>query len=330
MKLNGTDAAAHIARPNPAVRATLIHGTDAMRVALKRQALTAAIVGPEGTAEMRVTRLSPADLREDRAALSDALRARGFFPGRRAVVFDDATHHNADAVADAVADLAADDAHLIVTAGPQKPASALLLAFASGPSAVAIAVYDDPPSAADVTRALAAAGLDHAAPDAREALMLNARAMPPGDFAQLIEKVTLFKLGDTAPLTGAEVAALAPPSPDAAVDEMMLIVSGGEPHRVGPTMSRLAGQGVTAVTLAIGAARHFRALHALAVDPRGRVFGPNRDVIGRHARAWGTLKAEQALRLLVDTDLVLRSASRAPQMAVVERALLRLAQLARR
>ena len=45
---------------------------------------------------------------------------------------------------------------------------------------------------------------------------------------------------------------------------------------------------------------------------------------------WGMFRLEEALKLLVETDLVLRSSSRAPQMAVMERALMRLAMMARR
>jgi len=41
-------------------------------------------------------------------------------------------------------------------------------------------------------------------------------------------------------------------------------------------------------------------------------------------------KLETALGILTDTDLTLRSSSRAPTMAVMERALIRLAMLAQR
>jgi DNA polymerase-3 subunit delta len=51
----------------------------------------------------------------------------------------------------------------------------------------------------------------------------------------------------------------------------------------------------------------------------------------RQAQGWGPWKLEQALTILTDTDLQLRSAGQsAPAMAVVERALLRLSMLARR
>ena len=40
----------------------LIFGADAMRVALKRQDAVLALIGPEGEAEMRLTRIAASDL----------------------------------------------------------------------------------------------------------------------------------------------------------------------------------------------------------------------------------------------------------------------------
>lgn len=51
----------------------------------------------------------------------------------------------------------------------------------------------------------------------------------------------------------------------------------------------------------------------------------------RQAAHWGAAKLEEALGVLTDTDLRLRSAGQtAPDMALVERALIRLATLAQR
>ena len=56
----------------------------------------------------------------------------------------------------------------------------------------------------------------------------------------------------------------------------------------------------------------------------------SRNRIQRQASAWGMHKLERALGLLLDTDLTLRSAANVPEMAVMERTLLRIAGLAKR
>lgn len=130
---------------------------------------------------------------------------------------------------------------------------------------------------------------------------------------------------------------LAPATIEAEVDDLLQAVADHRHAAIGPLMRRLEGQGVNPVTLCIGALRHFRALHVAASDPGGvsngimkaRIFGPRRDQMQRQAGNWGMRRLEDALSLLVETDLSLRSTSRAPAMAVMERALIRLAMMKR-
>ena len=109
---------------------------------------------------------------------------------------------------------------------------------------------------------------------------------------------------------------------------------------IGPLLRRMQAQGTNAVSLCIAASRHFRVLHAAASHPEGAaagagrlrppVFGPRRERIARQASRWGAARLQTALSLLTDTDLALRSAGQtAPQMALMERALIRLAMLGR-
>ncbi len=340
MKLNGRDLARLIAQPDPKIAGVLIYGADAMRVALKRQALVAAIIGPDGDAEMRLERMPASDLRRDGAQLRDAIKAQGFFPGPRVVLLEDATDQAADPVANALADWQDGDARIVVTAGALKPGARLRKLFEGARAAAAAPIYDDPPTSDEIEAALTDAGLGRIDPDALRDLQALARQLDPGDFRQTAQKIALYKHDDPAPLSAAEVTLLAPASTVAAVDDLLHAVADGQTAQVGPLMVRLQGQGVTAVTLAIMAMRHFRSLHALSCDPGGPaagikklkppVFGPRRDRLLRQAQTWGPARLDTALATLTDADLTLRSASNAPAMAVIERALIRLAMMARR
>ena len=131
----------------------------------------------------------------------------------------------------------------------------------------------------------------------------------------------------------------APLSVEAGMDDVLNIAAEGKAHEIGPILRRLEAQGINAVGLCIGATRHFRTLHIVASDPGGAgsgigklrppVFGPRRDRIQRQASHWGMHKLERALALLLNTDLTLRSTAQVPNMAVMERALLRLAWMGR-
>ncbi len=340
MKLNARDLARLIAKPDPKISGLLIYGQDAMRVALKRQELVAAMVGPEGEVEMRLERMAAADLRRAPAALSDALKAQGFFPGPRVVLLEDASDTVADPVAAALADWRAGDAQLVVTAGALKASSKLRKQFETARQAASVALYDDPPSPEEIEAALQAAGLADVSPEAMRDLVALSRVLDPGDFRQTLEKIALYKFDDPTPLLPEEIAELAPLSHEAAVDDLLHAVAEGQASQIGPLLVRLQAQGVAAVTLAIMAMRHFRSLHAISCDPGGPsagiqkarppIFGPRRDRLLAQAQAWGVARLERALGDLIEADLTLRSASNAPSMAVMERALIRLAMLVRR
>ncbi len=340
MKLSARDAPGYFARPDATKAGLLIYGSDGMRVALRRQEVIKALIGAHGEEEMRLTRMAAGDLRKDPAQLIDAIKAQGFFPGPRVAFVEDATETLAPTIVAALADWQDSDAQFVVTAGQLNARSKLRKAFEDHPNAYAIGIYDDPPSRAEIESALAAAGLKSVPDDAMATLNALALTIDPGDFRQTLEKIALYKLNDTTPLTPDEIALSAPTSVEAGIDDVLNIAADGKPEAIGPVLSRLQAQGVNPVSLCINATRHFRILHVVASDPGGPgigigklrppVFGPRRDKIQRQASHWGMYKLERALGLLMDTDLTLRSTAKVPEMAVMERALLRLASMGKR
>lgn len=341
MKLSPRDAPGYFAKPEANRAGLLIYGPDGMRVALRRQEVIKALIGPQGEEEMRLTRMAAADLRKDPAMLLDAVKAQGFFPGPRVAFVEDANDTVAGPIAEALTDWQEGDAQVIVTAGQLKPASKLRKLFEGHRNAYAVAIYDDPPSRTEIETVLNQAGLREVGDAAMRDLLALSRELDPGDFRQTMEKLALFKLGDDTGVTPEDIAACAPVSVEADLDDVLHIVAEARSGEIGPVMKRLRAQGVQPVGLCMAATRHFRTLYAAASDPGGPaqgiarvrppVFGPRRDRMQRQAQNWGAAKLEQALTVLTDTDLKLRSAGQtAPDMALVERVLIRLAMMTRR
>ena len=125
MKLSGAEAARYFAKPDPGRAGLLIFGADAMAVALRRQEVIAALIGPKGEEEMRLTRMSGADLRKDGTLLLDAIKSAGFFPGPRVAFVEEATDGLADAIAAALKEWKPGDANVVITAGNLTAKSAL-------------------------------------------------------------------------------------------------------------------------------------------------------------------------------------------------------------
>lgn len=340
MKLAPRDARAFFAKPDPRRAGLLIYGPDAMRIAMRRQEVIEALVGPQGEEEMRLTRIPSSELRKDPAMLMDAIKAQGFFPGARVAFVEEATDTVAKAVEAALKDWREGDATIIITAGQLTPRAALRKLFEGHNNAYAAAIYADPPGRDEIEAELKKAGVTDIPADAMGDLMDLGRVLEPGDFRQTVEKLALYKHDDTTPVTSEDVANCAPATTEAALDDAIDIVAEGRFQEIGPILQKLEAQGIAAVRLCIGATMHFRKLHLAASDPKGPDAGLARarppvpymkkDRMARQARAWGTYKLEAALRLLTDTDLQLRSASTAPQMALMERALIRLAMMNRR
>jgi DNA polymerase-3 subunit delta len=280
--------------------------------------------------------MSGPDLRKDPAILNDAIKAQGFFPGHRVAFVEEATDGLSKVIDAALGDWQAGDAQVVVTAGQLTAKSALRKVFEAHRNAVSIGIYDEPPSRDEIEQTLRDAGLEIQSRDVMDALFVLAASLEPGDFRQTMEKVSLYKRGDPSGVSVADIMANAPQSAEVDIDDVLEVVATGQADKLGPVLRDLYAQGVAPVTLCIGAMRHFRQLHTVASDPGGvgalrpPVFGPRRDKLVRQASNWGRDRLERALTALTDTDLQMRSSGATPDRALMERALIRLAMMARR
>lgn len=333
MKLRAGDLAARLDKA-PGLLGLLVFGPDPVAVGMRRDEALARLVGPEAEADMRLTRLSAQALR-DPAALSDALRARGFFPGPRAVLAEGLSDAHAGTVADALAEAQpGEDAVLVATAGVLPARSKLRKLFEGARNAAACQLFDDPPGRAEIAAMLREAGAEDPAREALEALEALGRDIDRGSLRQLCATVALHAGGSRA--TAADVAALAPETAEAGLDAAIAAAAEGRPDALGTQLARLDAQGVPATGLCIAASRHFRQLHAAACDPDGveagidrlkpRPFGPRRAAMLSQIGRLGRPRIERALRLLIETDLALRSGGPAPDRAMIGAALIRIAR----
>jgi DNA polymerase-3 subunit delta len=262
-----------------------------------RAGLVSALLGPNADEEMRLTRLTAAELRSDSALLIDAVKAVGFFPGPRAVQVDQATDGLTPVFEAALVRMATGRRADHRDRG--RPAEAVL-------AEEAFRRVEDGPCRGDLRRS-ARARRDRGSPEGRRdrdvdrAAMVDlealARTPVGGRFPADDRQARPLQARRREPRDPADLEAVAPLSREAELDDILHATAEAASGSIGPILSRLKAQGVAPVTLCIAALRHFRALHAAACHPGGAeaglsaqrppVFGPRRERLKRQVSRWG-------------------------------------------
>jgi DNA polymerase-3 subunit delta len=336
MKLTSRDLISFFNSPPKSVAGVLIYGSDQMRVADKRQILIHSLLGSKADEEMRLARISRDNLKKAPEQAIDLCKAQGFFPGKRALLIEDANETITDIITK-VFDVWKDgDATLIITAGSLKPTSKLRRYFEQQHNIFSAPIYDNPMTRAEIEKMISKAGLKNVTRDSFNYISEIASQLEPGDFKQTIEKLALYKLNDEDPLTHHDISKCVPISNEAQIEEVLALVLSGNHSKISQIVNRLRSQGVLPVTLVIAAARHFKILFSIATNPKGAsagaaalkppVFGPRKEQLIKQAQKWGPDKIKRSIKIITATDLQLRSPKQqAPQMALIERLFIRLA-----
>ncbi|HSF96857.1 MAG TPA: DNA polymerase III subunit delta [Thermohalobaculum sp.] len=338
MKLAGARAAAFCAQPDLGLKGALLHGPDGGLLALRRRELVEILTDGD---DLRLTRLDPGAAQKDAAEIDAALRAMGFFPGRRVVLIEGARDSLAGPLGQVMAECGPGDAFLVVTAEGLGARSALRRLFEGGRGLVSLGLYPDAPDAAEIAALLAAAGLRAGlTPEAARMLEGAAAGIDRGSLAQLVEKIAVHGLDRETALGTDELEQLLPAAADSELDRLVTAVADGQAAAVGPMIARLTASGAGPVAMLIAAERHFRQLLGLAsagdgIDAalgrlRPPAFGARRSQLAAQARRWGPTRLETASRLLFQADRGLRAPGTRPDRALVERCLIRLAMMAGR
>lgn len=340
MKRAGREANAFCRNPDLELTGVLLFGSDAGLIASRRRALISAVLG-ENDVDMRLTEIASGDARKDPACVGDAMRARGFFPGRQVVLIQGGADSLTKPLTAALEGMTAEDAMLVVTADVLPARSSLRKLFESSGKTVALQFYDDPPGPADLAAGLKKRGLSAGVePDALDILTALASDMDHGSVTQLLEVIALFGLNHAEPLSSDDIQAIVPTGLDIEIDRFIAVVASGHPNQVGPTLRRLTASGAQPVSLLIGLQRHFRMLLTAATASGGPeaglasvrppLWGKRRSDAQQQLRHWNASQLEQAAQILFDCDAHVRSSRAAPDVASVERCALRLAIIARK
>ena len=105
-------------------------------------------------------------------------------------------------------------------------------------------------------------------------------------------------------------------------------------------LRKLEAQGVQVITMCLGTTLYFKKLYRASSDPHGAESGLKKlrppisfkktDKMVRQIGEWGPIKLGEAIGMLVNLDLELRTKSSTPSRAMLERVMIRLSLMPRR
>jgi DNA polymerase-3 subunit delta len=335
-----------LARPDPAVRAVVIHGKDRSGVAERATVLCKAIT-PDLNDPFNVTVLTDSDIDGDDARLDEALTAMSLIGGRRLVrVRLGGEKASIDKALAAALKVHAEggynpDAMLVIEAGSLGRDSALRKAAESAPGAAGIVCYED--ETGDIARmtreALAAdkVGLTGDALDRFVSRLPRERGL----MRQEIERLALYiGPGSGRTIDVEELDQHLGVEPDASLQDAAMQAFGARAAQAQAGLRRAFAEGEAAVSavrqlsIHLGKLRRINVLQANGAGPKeaakaAGVFWKQEAEILRQARSW-RLEALDEVQDSVNAADVASKTTGLPDRLIAERLALEIAARARR
>ncbi len=335
-----------LARPDPAIRAVVIHGKDRSGVS-ERAIVLCKTVTPDLNDPFNVSSLTDSDIDGDEARLEEALTALSMMGGRRLVrVRLGSEKPSIDKMLAAALKVHADggynpDALLVIEAGALGRDSALRKAAEAGKGSAAIVCYED--ETGDVARmtrealAMDKVGLTSDALDRFVSRLPRERGL----MRQEIERLALYiGPGSGRSIDVDELEKHLGVEPDASLQDAALQAFGGRAAPAQSGLRRALAEGESSVMAVRQAAIHLaklRRINVLQESGAGAkeaaksagVFWKQEAEMLRQARAWRLEDLDTVLDSINTADVATKTTGM-PDQLIAERLLLEIAARARR
>ena len=340
-----SDIEAFLAKPDPAIRLALIHGSDDGLVRERAERLARTVVA-DPRDPFRIASLTGEQLAQDPARLADEAAAIAMGGGRKVVRVTDApkglTSQRQSQILRGFVDAPMGDALVIVEAGELRKENAFLKAVEASKHAVAVRCYPDEDWALEKVIADTLAQYGLVADDAATAYLVDHLGGDRLLTRRELEKLALFAgaRGKNQPITLEDAAASVGDTAGLTYDDLCASVVGGDRVMADRCIMRLQAAGESSVAILRIVSKHFQRLHAFhaAVDAGRspddtakamRMFGPRASSFMAAARYWRGGALVEAFRRLNEAEARVKSTG-FPDWTVAARTLAALASMPQR
>jgi DNA polymerase III subunit delta len=316
VQIKPADADRLLAKPDPAIRVVLIHGSDEGLVAERAERFAKAVVGADPYAHLR---LDSAALADEPGRLADEAHAIPLFGGNRVISVRVSGNRQINPSVEAILKAPPSDAWIVLTAGELRKTAPLRKLCEGDKRAWAIASYADTDRDLDriideETRA-AALTISAEARTALKALIGSDRLISRSE----VQKLCLYA-ADKGAITIDDVRALVGDAGAFAVDETIDAMAVGDAQALDRGYRRLLASGTPGFVVAGAALRHFNFLQKAraaaddgdsaesivrrAIPP---IFYARQASVTKQIGTWSTARIERALngldQAMVDSRL---------------------------
>lgn len=332
------NAAAFLAKPDPAVRAFVFYGTDPGLISERAQGLALALSARENPPG-EIIRLDDTDLENDPDRLTVELLTVPMFGGSKILRTQSSRRITAATIKPLLEGGPLPGA-LIIEAGNLRADEGLRALFEKSPMAAAVGCYADEGASLDqlINEVLGAAGLK-IGPEAREELAARLGADRALSRAEL-DKLALYAAG-AGVVTVDHIEAVVGDASEMAIDRVLNATASGDAGAALAECDRAVSSGESAQLIILMIQRHFTRLHRVragmdsgrTLDEMVRQMRPplhfkQRGLFERQCRQWSTQRLTVALARIASAAKAARFASQIETLHA-ERLLLELARLAR-
>ena len=338
MRLAPSRVSGFLQRPDPEIRAVLLHGPDEGLVR-ERAETVARSVCPDLRDPFRVTDVASATLVADPARLADEAAQLSLTGGRRVV----RVHGAGDALAKLFTgflESPTGEAFVVVEAGELPARSALRRAFEAARGAAAIGCYPDTPrDLAVVIRETLAAHQVTASRDAGRFLVEHLGGDRLVTRSEL-EKLALYA-GEGGRVELEDARASVSDTAALELDDAVMAAAEGDPARVERVLGRIFQQGESPVSIMRALLRHLHRLHGMTArlaagtsaeevmrSARPPIFFKQEDGFRQQLSLWTELRLRLQLDRVAKAELAIKTTG-FPAETICREAMLAVARCAR-
>ena len=317
-----------------------LYGSDSHSMSKTRKSIVTQLAGANAEVELRVEQLSGNMIVKNPHLLSERFKSFSFFSGPQILIILDAADNLTSALKKLMPEWNIGDSQIIMVSNTLSSRSSLRQFSEHGKNFLSIPFYNEAMNRADIESLMTDANLSFSTNNVLETVVNLGMGYSYQAFSELIEKMSLYKLNDSSPLTFEELERLSFNSDETNDNELIQNLTNGNTSEMTLMINKLYNQGVSPIQMTMKANKHFLLLHRISIEPNNfeniiktvfpPIFGSRKRDLIQQCKNWNQDKLEIAIKILSEVDIKTRLSPKIPTIELVERAFIKICYLYKR